>query len=228
MVAALLLLACGGPRPTASTSAAGSGAAGAAGSNSGAGGGSAASAGVNGGAGTSGAGSAGVNGGAGVSSAGSTGGGAGDACGPSLLCRSDLTCVESRCTAGGAKGAPCLPGDVCNDGLGCVLAKCVEAVSVRFCHCIYANGGANTLSISLELGTYTLGPVDTGSCSPCQAIPSGTTPIRAFIQTPAGTTLFDGNFTPDPANPIVAFVTDVSGTHVIAARCDSVGNICGP
>lgn len=152
----------------------------------------------------------------------------GEPCDAPADCNTELSCVDHVCAADGTLGAPCAAGNVCDESLGCFSGVCVDTINVRYCHCIFLNGGATNQSLALQLGDITIGPTDSETCSPCVQVPAGSTALPATVVTPGGTVLLDTTFIPDPSLTTVAFATGSDGTHIIETHCGSITGFCGP
>jgi len=151
----------------------------------------------------------------------------GDTCAFDDDCAFELVCDLGICTETGGDGQPCGIGNSCNSGLTCDGDLCVPATCVRYCHCIYANGGTTDVQATMELGPYTLGPVWSNECSAPQYIPISEEGLDYEATTARGSLLDRGTYTPRSDNHLL-LVSDVTGTTAIRRDCsEPVTNLCG-
>ena len=166
--------------------------------------------------GASGAGMGGAGGQSGAS--GSNGGGAGGVSGGGA--------GGAGGTATGGEDQPCGTGELCDEGLVCDDGMCVAATCVRFCHCIYLDGGTTDLELTMELGEHLLGPVSSNQCSAPLLLPFSAVPLTCYVETPGGEVLYDGTLTPDSPDDLLLALS-IAGLEAYAIPCDQpVAALC--
>jgi hypothetical protein len=138
----------------------------------------------------------------------------------SVECIAGTECVGQACTPVGALDQPCTSVGMCDEGLICDdTLKCVDAVMVRFCHCIFFNNGATDASLTLTLDGYEYPPVLSDTCSECVAFPAGKE-LSYLITVAGSTTDWSGNYTPGGEMDAVLLV-DAGGPASAASPCST-------
>jgi hypothetical protein len=140
-----------------------------------------------------------------------------EACMDSIECVAGTECIALSCTPVGALDQPCTSIGECDDGLICDAETCVDAVMVRFCHCIFFNNGATDASLTLTLDGFEYPPVLSDTCSQCVAFPAGKE--LDYLITVAGNAMdWTGNYTPGGEQDAVLLL-DAAGPASGASPC---------
>ena len=131
----------------------------------------------------------------------------------------------TRAGESGGEGEPCGPGGTCDDGLACQDSTCVEAVQVRFCHCMFLDDGQTDLFLTMNLGPASLGPIASETCTPCE--PFATDTVHSFtITTTDDEVLDNGTFTFEGSGDRL-ILHDATGSLMGRMGCNEpVGDFC--
>lgn len=136
--------------------------------------------------------------------------GEGESCGDTVLCDVGLGCIDGTCAPVGGLDEPCDPVlDVCDEGLMCSEGVCKEFVNVRFCHCVFSNGGEDAATLLLTLDGIEYPPTSAGVCSACVRVPFGGE-LPYSVETIGGQSVDSGTLEIEDQTPGVFFITTSS------------------
>lgn len=151
----------------------------------------------------------------------------GEPCVVASDCESGLECISSLCAAVGGEGQPCRSDSSCDADLGCIADTCAPVIQARFCHCIFASGGASPQNLEIQVGDAVVGPTPSDVCTACTDIPIGNMPYE--IRVDDGRVLESGTLDVTSDNPVLGLLFSISGLQVVAGNCESAGTgFCGP
>ena len=123
----------------------------------------------------------------------------GDSCSASVPCAESLACIDDFCVPVGGLGEICTPVlNECDEGLFCEDGYCSELDTYRFCHCLQSWDESVSPPVStpetlqFTLNGVTFPSTQTGSCSPCQAVPPSDESVTYTVNRSDGSQLAFG------------------------------------